>query len=57
MIAALRTWLRGNPARELALIGHAKHRSNVRETTQQIRRELNLPPDPRLFTRKDAGRG
>jgi hypothetical protein len=39
---------RRNPARELALIGHKKHRRSVRETAQQIRRELGLPADGRL---------
>jgi hypothetical protein len=39
---------RRNPARDLALIGHAKRHQRVIETAQQMRRELGLAPDPRL---------
>lgn len=41
-------WIRGNPARQLALIGVEKRRQSVRETARQIRVELGLSPDPRL---------
>lgn len=39
---------RSNPARELARIGHAKHRALIRATAQQMRFEMGLPPDNRL---------
>lgn len=43
-LQALTRWLtRPNPARELALIGHAKHRELVKARTRQIRDELGLP--------------
>ena len=37
-----------NPARELALQGVEKRKRTVRETAQQIRREVGLGADPRL---------
>ena len=39
---------RRNPARELSLIGHAKHRKSVAAVCRQIREELGLPADARL---------
>lgn len=39
---------RRNPARDLSLMGVEKRKQSVRETAQQIRRELGLGEDPRL---------
>lgn len=37
-----------NPARDLAMIGHAKRKAAVIEVARQIRAEIGLPPSPAL---------
>lgn len=37
-----------NPARELAMIGHEKRRSDKKAVARRIREELGLAPDRRL---------
>lgn len=41
-------FLRRNPGRELAAIGHAKHRASVKAKARQLRDELGLEPSPAL---------
>jgi hypothetical protein len=44
----LNLFKRRNPARELALIGHAKRHSLILSTARLIREEMGMEPDPRL---------
>ncbi len=48
MIARILARFRPKPARELALIGHAKRKASVRAVARQIRAECGLPPSKAL---------